>query len=106
MGSEHIDSTKLDKIIIISLIDTSNCEAVFNVVSHFSPLASICIEGEAWLLGDFGRSIAWCWVVVWVWQLTVEAGPPCFASLRTALIWECHGGVLFHTELGQSLFPL
>lgn len=72
----------------------------------FAPLASICIEGESHLHGEWGCSVAWCWVVVWVWQLAVKACPPCISSVCTALIWESHGGILFHTELGQGLSPL
>lgn len=75
-------------------------------LSSFSPLAGISIEGESRLLRNLGRSVAWCRAVVWVWQLAVEARPPCVSSVLTALIRESHGGILFHTELRQSLFPL
>lgn len=82
----------------------TNQTALF--VYHFSPLTHICIEGKSWLLRHCGCCVPWCWVVVWVRQLAVEARPPRISSVCTALIRESHGAVLFNAELGQGLFPL
>ncbi len=111
MGSEHINPIQLPKVsqkssfyhsqtLLTVLLSLALC--IFLV----SALASICVETESWLLGDLGCSVSWCWVIVWVWQLAVEACPTCFSSVTAALIWKSHGGVLLHTELGQGLFPL
>jgi len=71
-----------------------------------SLLASIWVKGKTQLCWHYGSNVAWCWAVVGVWQLAVEAGPLSFSFVLTALVCQCHDGRFFLTELRQGLFPL
>lgn len=72
----------------------------------FSPLASTCIKGESWFLGEHRCGVIWRWPVIWFRQRSVEAQPSRGSTVFTARICNSHGGIFFHTEKGQGLFPL